>query len=609
MSNILVAVDEQNLHIIEAPKIAAQGVKENYIIFSFDSSWSGFSKVALFYREKTPDDIYESVIDADGYALVPHEVTDQDGKICFCVAGVKDDMIYTSEILKYKIVKGLYTAGQETAPPTPGIYEQILQSMSNAPRAVNSLSDMTNTAKTYMYRNHWYYYDWGLSEWVDGGQYGGIASEEQMHDNIYDWLDEHPEATTTVQDASLTVVKFTDGLKFKTIKDYVTPEMFGAVGDGVTDDTIAVLAAVQASDLIYLPKTYKITQSIVLSEKKTLRCDGKLKYRGESSAIVITTSYCNVYVNQLETNKNGIELRPSGTSSATVNCSLNVVRCDNVLCNGDNGIGLFINCASGCVQFCEFTFNRIQGGFIRGTNDGLRIVTGEDSSKYCNGNLFDVRSICFCDRAIKVISNNIASCIENRFINLVFEENNYSLDLEKIRCSMSACFEEQSCGKIKISDSSGAFVNVSVLGNIRESVFEIDNTVQVDSYYHFDGMFYDNNGNFLCDGLYITKWGTISPALTTPTYTLTTLTKLFGGRALLYISDGNEIEVPSVRRSGVNNPLSKYEIYYRSATGNATFTLKFTDGTTKEMTITNKYSGIIVIVPNYANNGQWVYSL
>ena len=131
MSNILVTVDEQNLHITDAPKIAAQGVNENYIIFTFDVSWSGFAKVALFYREEDEATVYESMIDQEGKALVPHEVTDEDGKICFGIAGLKDDVIYTSEILKYKIVKGKYTAGQETEPPTPGIYEQMLTIASN----------------------------------------------------------------------------------------------------------------------------------------------------------------------------------------------------------------------------------------------------------------------------------------------------------------------------------------------------------------------------------------------------------------------------------------------------------------------------------------------
>lgn len=61
------------------------------------------------------------------------------------------------------------------------------------------------------------------------------------HEAVGKWLDEHPEATTTVGDKSLTAEKFTDDLKLRVIKDYVTPEMFGAKGDGVTDDVPAFI--------------------------------------------------------------------------------------------------------------------------------------------------------------------------------------------------------------------------------------------------------------------------------------------------------------------------------------------------------------------------------
>lgn len=90
-----------------------------------------------------------------------------------------------------------------------------------------------------------------------------IGDSEVVKEAVSDWLDDHPEATTTVQDASLTESKFTDTLKLKTIKDYVTPEMFGAKGDGVTDDTSAFSQALNSGiPVLISPKTYLIEQPI-----------------------------------------------------------------------------------------------------------------------------------------------------------------------------------------------------------------------------------------------------------------------------------------------------------------------------------------------------------
>lgn len=52
---------------------------------------------------------------------------------------------------------------------------------------------------------------------------------------VDEWLDEHPEATTTVVDNSLTINKMVTGTL-----GYVTPQMFGALANGVHDDTQAI---------------------------------------------------------------------------------------------------------------------------------------------------------------------------------------------------------------------------------------------------------------------------------------------------------------------------------------------------------------------------------
>lgn len=59
---------------------------------------------------------------------------------------------------------------------------------------------------------------------------------EQRKEAIDEWMDNHPEETTTVQDGSLTKEKFTNVLKNETVKDYVTPQMFGAVADALYYD-------------------------------------------------------------------------------------------------------------------------------------------------------------------------------------------------------------------------------------------------------------------------------------------------------------------------------------------------------------------------------------
>lgn len=90
-----------------------------------------------------------------------------------------------------------------------------------------------------------------LNELQNGGY---VADQQQIGQKVNAWLDEHPEATTTVQDNSLTLDKFTNELKLYTIKDYVTPQMFGAKADGVTNDSKAIQDAIDSGITVFLPK-------------------------------------------------------------------------------------------------------------------------------------------------------------------------------------------------------------------------------------------------------------------------------------------------------------------------------------------------------------------
>lgn len=61
---------------------------------------------------------------------------------------------------------------------------------------------------------------------------------------------------------------------------YVTPEMFGAVGDGITDDSNSFNEAIKNGNVVlWIPnKTYKINNQIEIKDNTRIICDGRIIY-------------------------------------------------------------------------------------------------------------------------------------------------------------------------------------------------------------------------------------------------------------------------------------------------------------------------------------------
>lgn len=163
------------------------------------------------------------------------------------------------------------------------VRRQIIKGSRQYVSVANSASEMTDENRIYVYtgnessfdHGHWYYFDTVNESWIDGGDYVG-----NLEEYIRDWMSAHPEATTSVQDGSITEEKLTDSLKVKVLKDYVTPQMYGAKGDGVKDDTYAIQSAFDSSKMVVFPNgTYNISAPLEIKHDIRVLCDVNVQLR------------------------------------------------------------------------------------------------------------------------------------------------------------------------------------------------------------------------------------------------------------------------------------------------------------------------------------------
>ena len=113
---------------------------------------------------------------------------------------------------------------------------------------------------------------------------GGLNLKDDVIDtSIKAWLTEHPEATTTVQDGAITEAKIAAEFLPYISNSYITPQMFGAKGDGVSDDTESIAscfayARVQKSVIFFPAGNYGIS--------KPLSVNFDIKIIGENAFII-----------------------------------------------------------------------------------------------------------------------------------------------------------------------------------------------------------------------------------------------------------------------------------------------------------------------------------
>ena len=267
------------------------------------------------------------------------------------------------------------------------------------------------------------------------------------------------------------------------LKNYVTPQMFGAKGNGVDDDTEAFKRAFSSSDNIYIPKgTYVILEPLTLNSSKTITGESK-----DNTFIIANNGF--IICNQPSTIKN---LRVNGNRTSdlitikqttSIGCYLNNI----IVYNGLNGFvskginTVLENCyANTCanngfhienvdcyIVDCESVNNRGYGFYLK---TGPHIV----NNVKCYLNKIGV----YCENTQFTMLNNI-NTQQNYEENIYLYGNNICENLVAIGGNVS---KKESCPNIKIRGN----VILSGISVPFFSDWDGNNTASIESEYGFN---------------------------------------------------------------------------------------------------------------------------
>lgn len=124
MTTIKVAVNDQDLTIVQKPIVASGDFGSVALHADFDSSWDGYSKTAVFYKSK--DAVFHVMMDGNNECVIPWEVLQSAGMMYLGIFAIKDERRKTTKVVRYDIKPGAWNEDIAIHDPTPDVYNQIL---------------------------------------------------------------------------------------------------------------------------------------------------------------------------------------------------------------------------------------------------------------------------------------------------------------------------------------------------------------------------------------------------------------------------------------------------------------------------------------------------
>lgn len=146
MTIIKARLNDQALSLSASPVVASGGVEEDVVTFEFDSTWAGYVKKAVFYRDES--NVYHVDVGSDDTAVIPWEVLQYSGFMYFGVFGIKGDEKKTSTVVRYRVEPGAITSAAQLD-PTPNIYAEIITKL-NAIRPTVMFGAQIDTSNNHV---------------------------------------------------------------------------------------------------------------------------------------------------------------------------------------------------------------------------------------------------------------------------------------------------------------------------------------------------------------------------------------------------------------------------------------------------------------------------
>lgn len=127
-------VSEHLLTLAGTSMLAGGSENVDTIKVTFDSTWNGFGKLAVFNTEKT--DSTNVAIDTDGIATIPSLKSKKYLRIG--IVGIKNEQTYTTNVIKVYVEEGAVKSESEA--PAADVYHQILSMFGEISAALDNIN-------------------------------------------------------------------------------------------------------------------------------------------------------------------------------------------------------------------------------------------------------------------------------------------------------------------------------------------------------------------------------------------------------------------------------------------------------------------------------------